>query len=310
MKLFYGAPSQYWWEDDEGVVHEVDQGEGGEQGDAMMPLLFALGQHNAQNQLRPEEMLFTFLDDIYIVCCPGRVGVVHTMLENALWGQAHIQVHAGKTKVWNRAGVRPEACDFLERRAQLAVERARVWRGGQRRENAASKSWGHPWDIRSSLTSCRRCVNTSKLSLTEFPLFPTCSLRGHCCCIAQQQEPIISSGWFPLMIHTRSLCPMTTRCAVLRDSGRVVHGDRSGRSFIASHFRWHWPPQCRPHCDSGLLGQLGGLFRDDHAAPPTSCGDVHPRVGWSICGSATCQFGRFRGPVMAQVGCWSPTTSA
>ena len=89
-----------------GTVHEVDQGEGGEQGDAMMPLLFSLGQ------LRPGELLFAFLDDIYIVCSPARVGMVHTLLENALWGHACIQVHAGKTKVWNRAGVRPEACDF------------------------------------------------------------------------------------------------------------------------------------------------------------------------------------------------------
>ena len=29
VKLFCGGPSQYWGEDDEGVVREVDQGEGG-----------------------------------------------------------------------------------------------------------------------------------------------------------------------------------------------------------------------------------------------------------------------------------------
>ena len=44
VNLFYGQPS-YWLEDSMGTVHEVAQGEGGEQGDAMMPLLFALGQH-------------------------------------------------------------------------------------------------------------------------------------------------------------------------------------------------------------------------------------------------------------------------
>ena len=95
-----------------GTVHEVDQGEGGEQGDAMMPLLFSLGQHPAleavHRPLRPVELLFAFLDDVYIVCSPARVGMVHTLLENALWGHARIQVHAGKTKVWNLAGVRPE----------------------------------------------------------------------------------------------------------------------------------------------------------------------------------------------------------
>ena len=31
---FYGSPPSYLWEDSEGVVHEVLQGEGGEQGDA------------------------------------------------------------------------------------------------------------------------------------------------------------------------------------------------------------------------------------------------------------------------------------
>ena len=61
-----------------------------------------------------------------MVCLPDRVGVIFTLLETALWS-----VHAGKTKVWNRAGTRPEACDFLERRAQLVSEQQpRVWRGG------------------------------------------------------------------------------------------------------------------------------------------------------------------------------------
>ena len=44
VNLFYGSPSTYWWEDAMGTVHEVHQGEGGEQGDAMMPLLFSFGQ--------------------------------------------------------------------------------------------------------------------------------------------------------------------------------------------------------------------------------------------------------------------------
>ena len=30
-----------------GMVHRIPQGEGGEQGDALMPLLFAFGQHEA-----------------------------------------------------------------------------------------------------------------------------------------------------------------------------------------------------------------------------------------------------------------------
>ena len=47
VAMFYGTASTYLWEDDEGTTHKIVQGEGGEQGDAMMPLLFSLGQHPA-----------------------------------------------------------------------------------------------------------------------------------------------------------------------------------------------------------------------------------------------------------------------
>ena len=47
VSTFYGRPSTYLWEDELGVVHDIQQGEGGEQGDALMPMLFRLGQHLA-----------------------------------------------------------------------------------------------------------------------------------------------------------------------------------------------------------------------------------------------------------------------
>ena len=47
IRIFCGSPSKYLWEDNQGNVHVVPQGEGGEQGDAMMPLLFCLGQLEA-----------------------------------------------------------------------------------------------------------------------------------------------------------------------------------------------------------------------------------------------------------------------
>ena len=73
VNLFNGQPSMYWWEDSMGTVHEVAQGEGGEQGDAM-PLLFALGQHPAlealNRQLRPGELLFAFWMTYTWFACP------------------------------------------------------------------------------------------------------------------------------------------------------------------------------------------------------------------------------------------------
>ena len=47
VSMFYGALSSYLWEDSMGRVHTILQGEGGEQGDAMMVLLFYPGEHSA-----------------------------------------------------------------------------------------------------------------------------------------------------------------------------------------------------------------------------------------------------------------------
>ena len=71
VRLFHSEPSAYLWEDAEGVVHTIHQGEGGEQGDPLMPLLFSVGQHDALSAIhegmRVHERLFAYLDDIWLV---------------------------------------------------------------------------------------------------------------------------------------------------------------------------------------------------------------------------------------------------
>ena len=58
--------------------------------------------------LLPGEHLFVYSADIYIVCLPERVTTIHRLLEQLLEHYARIQVHLGKTQVWNRGGhVRP-----------------------------------------------------------------------------------------------------------------------------------------------------------------------------------------------------------
>ena len=47
LRQFYDSPSTFLWEDDTGDVRRVRQGEGGEQGDPLMPLLFSVGQYRA-----------------------------------------------------------------------------------------------------------------------------------------------------------------------------------------------------------------------------------------------------------------------
>ena len=127
------SPPEYLWENNEGVVHRIPQGEVGEQGDALMPLLFALGQHEAlqavSRQLRPNERLFAFLDDTYLTTKPDRVGAGYAILEQELRVHACIRVHTGNSKIWNQAGVRPEVCDVLERIARVQDPTATVWKG-------------------------------------------------------------------------------------------------------------------------------------------------------------------------------------
>ena len=58
VRCFYGSPSTYLSEDEMGITQNISQGEGGEQGDPLMPMLFALGQHRAleatHERMRPE----------------------------------------------------------------------------------------------------------------------------------------------------------------------------------------------------------------------------------------------------------------
>ena len=110
-RQFYAESSSYTWYDDAGHGHRIQQGEGGEQGDPLMPALYALAQHPAlaelQGQLLPGEAVFAFLDDIYVVAEPERVRPLLDALSAALWEHARVRLHAGKTRIWNAAGEEP-----------------------------------------------------------------------------------------------------------------------------------------------------------------------------------------------------------
>ena len=48
-----------------------------------------------------------FLDDVYAIAEPERVRPIYDLLAAALGEVASIQLHAGKTRTWNRAGTPP-----------------------------------------------------------------------------------------------------------------------------------------------------------------------------------------------------------
>ena len=149
VRMFYGSLSEYLWEDAEGVVHSIAQGEGGEKGDPIMPLLFAVGQHHAldtvSRSLREDEKLLAYLDDIYFCTEPNGVGEVYTVVQEALQTHAGISIRGGKTKVWNMSGERPPVCDVLEEIARRSDPTAQVWRGsGVTAERQGIKILGTP----------------------------------------------------------------------------------------------------------------------------------------------------------------------
>ena len=86
-RQFYATPSSYTWVDASGTFHTISQGEGGEQGDPVMPGLYSLAAHAAlqevQAGLRDGEAVFAFLDDVYVVALPDRVRELYAAVEAA-----------------------------------------------------------------------------------------------------------------------------------------------------------------------------------------------------------------------------------
>ena len=127
--MSYGQQSVYLWEDNEGRQHEIVQGEGGEQRDALMPALFSLGLaqalSEAQSRLRANELVIAYLDDLYIVTSPARARQAYDAVTEVVRARCGIEPNGGKTACWNKAGVAPPG---------IAELGAGVWRGEGRPE--------------------------------------------------------------------------------------------------------------------------------------------------------------------------------
>ena len=109
--LQYRSPSSFVWQDSNGVSHIIRQGEGGEQGDPLMPSLFCLGIHGALEQagrnLLPSEVLVGYLDDIYVVTCRERARQCYDDIVTSLRNLAGIEVNFGKAECWGLGGGGP-----------------------------------------------------------------------------------------------------------------------------------------------------------------------------------------------------------
>ena len=100
-----------------------------------MPALFAVCQHSAlatvRTRLQPNEHLMAFHDDLYVLCRPERVVQVFSILRAELWQHDKIQIHLGKTQVWNRGSTAPENIDVLQQEARMVDPDAVVWRADE-----------------------------------------------------------------------------------------------------------------------------------------------------------------------------------
>lgn len=128
VRMFYARQSVFLWTDANGTVHEVAQGEGGEQGDSMMPALYAMGQHgaleHARSQLHADDILLAFLDDLYAVTTRERARHVYDVVTEAVRVMAGVRAHSGKTLVFSMAGGPPPPGI-----ADLDTPEHRVWVG-------------------------------------------------------------------------------------------------------------------------------------------------------------------------------------
>ena len=139
LLLAYGGQSVYLWEDEEGAVHEVHQGEGGEQGDALMPALFSLGLagalREAQSRLQNGELVIAYLDDLYIVTTPERARDAYNLVAGVVADRCGILPNLGKTVCWNRGNIEPPLMHELG---------PHVWRGGGAPETQGIRVLGAP----------------------------------------------------------------------------------------------------------------------------------------------------------------------
>ena len=105
-RCFYGSPSTYLWEDEMGNPGNVREGN---RATPLMPMLFSLGEHPALDRGHPAERWGEVTgDDVTVICRFERVRTV-IIIDEEFARHAHVNIHHGKTQVWNRGGVAPES---------------------------------------------------------------------------------------------------------------------------------------------------------------------------------------------------------
>ena len=184
---WYGGTSAYLWWDAEGRRHEISQGDGCEQGDALVPALYALAQHDAlaaaQGRLEPGEFLAAFLDDLYLVTTPARARPALDDVTRTVERHAGVAANFGKTRVYRANGgppppdveaLGPDVWSEVTASRRLAALLCWACRSGIRSScDAFSRR-----DSKKSAAYCRNCQHCW-----------TCRERGCSCSTAPARVP-------------------------------------------------------------------------------------------------------------------------
>ena len=131
--------------------------------------------------MKGQLLLALDLDDTFIVTQPESTGDSFRSLETELWNRSKIRIHGGKTKIWNRAGIRPPICDELERRARAIDPSAIVWRGSEVPCHQQGLKVLGEGDHQTRFVA-------------EFLRSMICRVLGSFCCIVRQHVPIFFCG--------------------------------------------------------------------------------------------------------------------
>jgi len=143
-RLWINRRSRFVWTDQEGNPHDVSQGEGGEQGAALMPALFCLAMRPAladiQGRLHPDDLVVAYLDDVYVLTVPERARGAYDIVTEVLERVCNIQVNRGKLQAWCGSH-RPAPPDLA---ALDLPDRPPVWKADLPPEQSGIKVLGSP----------------------------------------------------------------------------------------------------------------------------------------------------------------------
>ena len=178
-------------------MHDIHQGEGGEQGNQLMPLLFSLGQHpdlEAVQAQMPNEKVFAFMDDVHMATRPQRVGVGQTTLGVELFRRAGIHIHEISSNGWPGRPMEEPLCGEGLRFHHM---------------NKASRCQVRHWGTQSLSQRISPAPSLNmKFCCAKSPVWMISRVLGCPCCIARQRRPRIShlSGQPHLPQHTIRVC--------------------------------------------------------------------------------------------------------